>query len=171
MYMACAWDDYAESDAAPADYIEGQSDEVAEQWRLVWEAEAACLAVGVPILPVSSGRRRSHRSFERHDRIRLGTKIWALFLKGEGKEYIIDQQFAGVIRASDDGTERDINWGGAADTMDRLSRIVSFSVGERATTSTVLVVRFRVFLCTSFGVPTTLHQGWGTSFGVGFAPF
>ena len=113
MFMACAWDDYAESDAAPADYLERQNDEVAEQWRLLWEAEAACVAVGAPILPVPSGRQQSRRSFARHDRIRVGTKIWALFLKDKGPEPIIDQQFAGVIRASDDGTAYDVYWSAA----------------------------------------------------------
>jgi hypothetical protein len=89
----------------------------------LWEAEAACVAVGAPILPVPSGRRQSHRSFERHDRIRVGTKIWALFLKDKGPEPIIDQQFAGVIHASKKGTAYDVYWSAAGETMERLDHI------------------------------------------------
>jgi hypothetical protein len=124
MFMACAWDDYAQSDAVPEDYIEGQGDEVVDKWREVWEAEAACLSVGMSILPVSSGRRPNRsRSFERHSRIPVGTKIWARFLSDEGPEPITDQQFAGVIRASDDGTAYDVYWSAAGETQDRLDHI------------------------------------------------
>jgi hypothetical protein len=125
MYMSVARDEpfVVENPIQRADRV-NEGFPIKDFWFRVWEAEAACLAVGVPILPVSSGRRSSRsRSFGLHSRIHVGTKIWARFLSDEGSEPITDQQFAGVVRESDKGTASDIYWCAAGDTMERLSRI------------------------------------------------
>jgi hypothetical protein len=126
VYISCTRDDIiVENPFHHAERLNNELTNAVEGfWFRVWEAEAACLAVGAPISPASSGRRPSRsRSFELHSRIDLGTKIWARFLCDEGPEHITNQQFAGVIRESDEGTARDVCWSAAGETMERLSHM------------------------------------------------